>query len=65
MDTLKVLLVIFKKLGRNNPLFTYTIEYDSVTVECVAAGLPEPKTLLLTDKTPDVAKALDDWLNTI
>lgn len=48
MDTLKVLLIVFKLLGRRNPMFTYTVEHDAVIIAysqwakefCRAGGVP-------------------------
>lgn len=47
-DTLKVLLIVFKLLGRRNPMFTYTVEHNEVIVSysqwavayCKAGGVP-------------------------
>lgn len=64
MDTLKVLLILFKKLGRNNPLIEYTIEYNSITVRMHTLDQIDKPPLVITSDA-DALAVIDNWLDTI
>lgn len=65
MDTLKVMILVMKKLGRNNPLFTYFIEYDSITIKCHTLDQIDKPPLVINSSTTDASVAIDNWIATI